>query len=156
MVLVLVFRNSRSALLILSAGPPALLGVAVVIVLGGGAIGFGEAAGVIAVLGLSTRNAMLLLARVEELVLRRGRAWSLATVVQAAGDRLIPILAAALCIGLGLAPLILLDNQPGAEILRPMAGVILAGLVAGSAFSVLVLPVLVRLFWRPHEAAETV
>ena len=155
-VLVLVFRNSRSALLILSAGPPALLGVAVVIVLGGGAIGFGEAAGVIAVLGLSTRNAMLLLARVEELVLRRGRAWSLATVVQAAGDRLIPILAAALCIGLGLAPLILLDNQPGAEILRPMAGVILAGLVAGSAFSVLVLPVLVRLFWRPHEAAETV
>ena len=153
-VLLLAFRNSRSALLILSAGPPALVGAAVVILLHGGRMGFGEAAGLIALFGLSARNAMLLLARVEELVLRRGREWSMATVVQAAGDRLIPILAAALCIGLGLLPLILLDQQPGAEILRPMAGVILAGLVTGSLFSVLVLPVLVHGFWRPHTPVE--
>ena len=142
-------------LLILSAGPPALVGGAVVILLHGGAMGFGEAAGLIALFGLSARNAMLLLARVEELVLRRGRDWSAATVVAAAGDRLIPILAAALCIGLGLLPLILLDHQPGAEILRPMAGVILAGLVTGSAFSVLVLPVLVHGLWRPHSPTGT-
>ena len=155
-VLLLAFRSSRSALLILSAGPPALVGGAAVILARGGVMGFGEAAGLIALFGLSARNAMLLLARVEELVLRRGRDWSLATVVSAAGDRLIPILAAALCIGLGLAPLILFDHQPGGEILRPLAGVILAGLITGSAFSVLVLPVLVHRLWRPHEAAEAV
>ncbi len=118
-------------------------------------MGFGEAAGLIALFGLSARGAMLLLARVEELVLRRGRDWSAATVVDAAGDRLLPILAAALCVGLGLSPLILLDQQPGAEILRPMAEVILAGLATGAAFSVLVLPVLVHRLWRPSEAAPT-
>jgi CzcA family heavy metal efflux pump len=153
-VLLLAFRSSRSALLILSAGPPALVGAAIVILLGGGALGFGEAAGLIALFGLSARNAMLLLARIEELVLRRGREWSMATLTQAAGDRLIPILAAALSIALGLLPLILFDRQPGAEILRPMAAVILAGLVTGSAFSVLVLPILAHRFWRPHTEAQ--
>ena len=152
LVLLMSFRSSRSALLILSAGPPALVGGAVVILLHGGGMGFGEAAGLIALFGLSARNAMLLLARVEELVLRRGREWSLATVVAAAGDRLLPILAAALCIALGLLPLMLFDSQPGAEILRPMAAVILAGLVTASAFSVLVLPALVHRLWRPHPA----
>ena len=150
LVLLMSFRSSRSALLILSAGPPALVGGAVVILLHGGGMGFGEAAGLIALFGLSARNAMLLLARVEELVLRRGREWSLPTVVAAAGDRLLPILAAALCIALGLLPLMLFDSQPGAEILRPMAAVILAGLVTASAFSVLVLPALVHRLWRPQ------
>ena len=154
-VLLLAFRSSRSALLILSAGPPALVGGAAVILLHGGRMGFGEAAGLIALFGLSARGAMLLLARVEELVLRRGRDWSAATVVEAAGDRLLPILAAALCVGVGLLPLILLDRQAGAEILRPMAGVILAGLLTGSAFSVLVLPVLVHRLWRPAEPDPT-
>ncbi len=150
-VLLASFRSSRSAVLILSAGPPALVGGAAVILLGGGVMGFGAAAGLITLFGLSARNAMLLLARVEELLLRRGRQWSVAAVVEAAGDRLMPILAAALCVGLSLLPLILLDNQPGAEILRPMAAVILAGLFTGTAFSVLVLPILVHRFWRPES-----
>ncbi len=153
-VLLLAFKNSRSAMLILSAGPPALVGGLLVASLGGGALGFGAAAGLVALFGLSARNAILLLARIEELVLRRGAEWSLATVIAAAGDRLIPILAAALCIALGLLPLILFDNQPGAEILRPMAGVILGGMVTGSAFNVLVLPILAHRFWRPQPPVE--
>ena len=148
-VLVLAFRSGRSALLILSAAPPALVGGALVAALAGPVFGFGAAAGLIALFGISARNAILLLARVEELVLRRGADWSLSTAIAAAQDRLIPILAAALSIALGLLPLILFDDQPGAEILRPMAGVILDGLVTGAAFSVLVLPILVHRFWRP-------
>ena len=151
LVLLMSFRSSRSALLILSAGPPALVGGAAVILLHGAVMGFGEAAGLIALFGISARNAMLLLARVEELVLRRGREWSRAAVVAASGDRLLPILAAALCIALGLLPLMLFDSQPGAEILRPMAEVILAGLVTASAFNVLVLPALVHRLWRPQS-----
>ena len=154
-VLLMTFRSSRSALLILSAGPPALVGGAVAILLHGGGMGFGEAAGLIALFGLSARGAMLLLARVEELVLRRGQAWSAATVIEAAGDRVLPILAAALCVALGLLPLILLDRQPGAEILRPMAAVILAGLVTASVFNLLVLPALVQRLWRPEDPAAT-
>ena len=148
-VLLLAFRSSRSAVLILGAGPPALVGGVLVVVLGGGELGFGAAAGLVALFGLSARNAILLLARIEELVLRRGAEWSLPVVVAAAADRLIPILAATLCIALGLLPLILFDNQPGAEILRPMAGVILGGIVTGSAFNILVLPILAHRFWRP-------
>jgi Cu/Ag efflux pump CusA len=153
-VLLLGFRDSRSAMLILSAGPPALVGGVLAVVLGGGVMGFGAAAGLVALFGLSARNAMLLLARIEELVLRRGAEWSLATVIEAAGDRLIPILASAFCIALGLLPLILFDNQPGAEILRPMAGVMLGGIIAGSAYNVLVLPILAHSFWRPQPPAD--
>ena len=153
-VLLLVFRNGRSAGLILSAGPPALIGGVAVVALSGGEIGFGAVAGLIALLGLSTRNAILLLARIEELVLRRGALWSSATLVAAAQDRVIPILAAALCVGLGLLPLVLADGQAGAEVLRPMAAVILGGLVTGTAFSVLALPVLAHLFWRPARGGQ--
>ena len=153
-VLLLAFRNGRSAALILSAGPPALIGGVAVVALGGGQIGFGAVAGLIALFGLSVRNAILLLARIEELVLRRGAMWSSSTLVAAAQDRLVPILAAALCVGLGLLPLLLWDGQAGAEVLRPMAGVILGGLVTGTAFSVLALPVLAHLFWRPARDGQ--
>ena len=151
-VLLVAFRNGRSAALILSAGPPALIGGIAVVALSGGELGFGAVAGLIAVLGLSTRNAILLLARIEELVVRRGTPWSSATLVEAVQDRIVAILAAAFCVGLGLLPLVLFDGQAGVEVLRPMAEVILGGLVTGTAFSVLVLPVLAHLFWRPARA----
>jgi Cu/Ag efflux pump CusA len=151
-VLVIALRSGRSAALILSAGPPALAGGVLAVALGGGSLGYGAVVGLIAVFGLSARSAILLLARIEELVLRRHAPWSLPTLIAAAQDRAIPMLAAGLCIALGLLPLIVLDGQPGAEVLRPMAGVILGGLITGTAFNVLVLPLLAQLFWRPPGA----
>lgn len=149
-VLALVFRNGRSAALVLTAAPAALVGgVAGAALVGGGVLSLGVIVGFIALIGLSIRNAILLVARVEELVVRRGRPWSLHTAVQASEERLIPILLAALSIGLGLAPLVLWSGRPGSEILRPMAAVILGGLVTASAFNVLALPILVHRFWRP-------
>ena len=150
-LLVIAFRNGRSALLILSAAPPALAGGVLAAALFGGALTVGALVGFIALIGLSIRNAILLISRIEELVVRRGAERSLHTVIIAAQDRLIPILLAALAIALGLAPLVLRGGQPGSEILRPMAAVVLGGLVSGSAFSVLVLPILAHLFWRPRR-----
>jgi CzcA family heavy metal efflux pump len=148
-VLVLAFRNGGSVALVLSAAPAALVGgVAAAALVGGGVLSLGVLVGFIALVGLSIRSAILLVARVEELV-RRGGSLSLHTIVRAAEERMIPILLAAASIALGLAPLVLWKGQPGSEILRPMAAVILGGLVTGSAFSVLVLPILVRRFWRP-------
>jgi Cu/Ag efflux pump CusA len=147
-VLLIALRSGRSAALILSAGPAALAGGVAAVALSGGGLGYGAVAGLIAVFGLTARSAILLLARIEDLVLRRRAPWSLPTLVAAAQDRAIPILAAALCIGLGLSPLIVLDGQPGAEVLRPMAAVILGGILTGTAFNLLVLPLLAYLFWR--------
>lgn len=149
-VLALAFRSGRSAALVLSAAPAALAGgVAAAALVGQGALSLGALVGFIALIGLSIRNAILLVSRVEDLVIRRGWALSLRTVVTAAQERVIPILVAALSIALGLGPLVLSSAQPGSEILRPMAAVILGGLMTGSAFSVLVLPILIRHFWRP-------
>ena len=150
-VLLVALRSGRSATLILCAGPPALAGGVAVAVLGGGILGFGAIAGLIAVFGLSARSAILLVARIEELVIRRRAPWSLPTLVAAAQDRAIPMLAAALCIALGLLPLVILDGQPGAELLKPMAEVILGGLLTGTAFNLLVLPLLADRFWRPPQ-----
>lgn len=149
-VLVLAFRNGRSVALVLSAAPAALAGgIMAAALVGGEVVSLGVLVGFIALIGLSVRNAILLIARVEDLVARRGGTWSAPTIVIAAEERVIPILLAAASIALGLAPLVLGRGQPGSEILRPMAAVILGGLVTGSAFSVLALPILVRHFWRP-------
>ena len=149
-VLVIGFRNGRSVALVLAAVPAALAGgVAAAALVGGAVVSLGVLVGFIALIGLSVRNAILLVARVEDLAARRGGAWSAPTIITAAEERLIPILLAAASIALGLAPLVLWSGQPGSEILRPMAAVILGGLATGSAFSVLVLPILIRRFWRP-------
>jgi CzcA family heavy metal efflux pump len=149
-LLALAFGDARAVALILSSSVLAIAGGVLAIVLTGGVLTYGAAAGFIALLGISVRSAMLLFARLEELAAVEGAEWSLGSVLAASADRLSPVLITACLIMLGLAPLIVGGDQPGGEVLRPMAGVILGGLVLGTAYGLLVLPVLAWRFWRPR------
>ena len=153
-LLALAFGDARAVVLVLGSSLFAFLGGALVVALTGGVLSLGALVGFIALLGLSVRNAMLLVSRVQALASRHDATWSQATVLAAARDRFSPILFTTALILLALAPLAIRGDRAGGEVLGPMAGVILGGLVTGAAFSLLVLPTLIFRFWRPRARGD--
>ena len=72
-------------------------------------------------------------------------------VRQATQERFAPILLTAVATALMLAPVIVLGNQPGLEVIRPVAIVVLGGLVTSTFFTLFVLPALYLRFARTPE-----
>ena len=118
----------------------------------GGVLSVGAIVGFIALLGISMRSAILLFDRLEDLVLNHHVAWSPATVMLAARQRLTPLLMTTLLAALALTPLAVDAGQAGREIVGPMSIVILGGLVTGILANLVVLPALILVFWRPGYA----
>ncbi|HEY5071069.1 MAG TPA: efflux RND transporter permease subunit [Caulobacteraceae bacterium] len=153
-VLLVAFGNVRASAIILISTVFAFFGGVAAVALTGGVLSLGAFIGFITLLGLSTRHAILLLSRVEDLILEKHRPWSAATVRLAARQRLWPIVVSALLIAAGLAPLAIQAGQPGHEILGPMVFVILGGLLTSTLVGLFVSPSLVTHFWRPRAVPE--
>ena len=62
--------------------------------------------------------------------------------MRASAERLGPILAATLAIGLALLPIVVVGGEPGLEVLRPLALVVLGGLVTTALATLVVVPTL--------------
>ena len=148
-LLALAFGDGRAVALVLGSTLFAFVGGVLVVALTGGVLTLGALAGFVALLGLSVRNAMLLVSRLQALAARPDSAWSPDMVWAAAEDRFSPILITTCLIILALAPMALRGGQAGGEVLGPMAGVVLGGLATGTAFALLVLPTLAARWWRP-------
>jgi Cu/Ag efflux pump CusA len=141
--------DGRTAALILASTLFSFIGAAIAVALLGGEVTLGVIAGLVALLGLSMRAAILLIDRAEDLVLEAGETWGLATVVRAAGERVAPLATSALLVALGLAPIAVQAGAAGMEIVGPMAVVIIAGLITGAIGDVIVLPIALLRLWRP-------
>ena len=102
--------------------------------------------------GVAARNAILLVARLQQLTEEEGHPWSMETVLLGTRERLTPIVMTALVTGLGVLPLAISTGQPGREIQGPMAVVILGGLITSTIASLVLLP---SLAWRYGRAPET-
>ena len=148
-VLALALANARSVLLVLVSTLFALAGGVVALAASGGVLSLGAMAGFVVLFGLSARNTIQLLSRIEELIADGHAVWSLRTVIDVAQERLAPILVTTLLVSLAILPLLLRGDQPGGEILQPIALVVIGGLASGTAFGVLVLPLLIFRAWRP-------
>lgn len=96
--------------------------------------------GFITLLGLSIRNAIMLMTHYEHLVGEEGYEWNLATVIQGARERVVPVVMTTAVTGLALLPLALSPTSAGSEIEGPMAIVILGGLVSSTLVTLLILP----------------
>jgi CzcA family heavy metal efflux pump len=149
LLLSIVLGRWQNLLLVLVNLPLALAGGVLAVYLtslwgepGEGALTMGAMVGFVTLFGITTRNAIMLLAHYEHLVQVEGCAWDLATAVRGASERLVPILMTATVTGLGLLPLALGSGEPGREIEGPMAVVILGGLCSSTVLNLLVLPVL--------------
>jgi CzcA family heavy metal efflux pump len=153
-LLLIAFGSVRASGIILGVTGFAFVGGVAAVMLMGGVLSLGALAGFVTLFGLSTRNAMILIARVDDLVSTHKLAWCEETVRVAAGDRFSPILFSALLIAAGLTPLALQTGDPGHEILGPMVWVILGGLLTSSAMSLFFSPALVFQLWRPKLAGD--
>lgn len=136
------FSSWRLASLAFLTLPIALLGGEVAGLIDGTTFSLGAIAGLLAVFGIAVRNGIVLIGHLQRQEEREGAYPRPALVLRGAYDRLAPILIAATATAAALLPFVFLGNRPGFEIVRPMAVVVLGGLVTASLLSLFVLPAL--------------
>ncbi len=146
LVLVLLyssFNSLASSALILLNIPLALVGGVAALWISGQNMSVPASVGFIALFGIALENAMVLVSNLNEMV-RSGVGVDTASV-RGALMRLRPVLMTAITTGLGLLPL-LLATGTGSEVQRPLATVVIGGLVTATALTLLVLPAIYRWF----------
>ncbi|KAF0094345.1 MAG: heavy metal efflux pump cobalt-zinc-cadmium [Puniceicoccaceae bacterium 5H] len=146
--LAIVFRKARHLLLVLANLPFAVAGGIVAIYVSGLPLSLGALVGFITLLGLSTRNAIMLMTHYEHLVTQEGVPWGLEAVLRGARERVVPVIMTAAVAGLAILPLALQPTSAGREIEGPMAVVILGGLVSSTLVTLFILPALAHRFAR--------
>lgn len=137
------FKDVGESLLILVNMPLAIIGGVLILVITGGDLNIPAIIGFISLIGISTRNGMLLINRYNQL---EGEGMALMDrIYKGSIDRLTPILMTALTSALALIPLALRGGEAGNEIQAPMATVILGGLLTSTVLNVFVVPIIYRL-----------
>lgn len=104
--------------------------------------------GFITLTGISTRNGILKISHYINLVLFEGERFGREMVVRGTLERLTPVLMTALAAGIALVPLMIGADEPGKEILHPVAITIFGGLVTATLLDAFLTPVLFLMFGR--------
>ena len=150
MLLYAEFRDIRESLVILINMPLAMIGGVLILVLTRSELNIPAIIGFISLIGISTRNGMLLISRYNHLK-QEGESLSRRITIGSA-DRLLPIIMTALTSALALIPLALRGHEPGNEIQSPLAVVILGGLISSTALNIYVVPILYRYISRSRKS----
>jgi cobalt-zinc-cadmium resistance protein CzcA len=150
LMLFITFGSVRYASLIFLNVPFAVIGGILALWLGGLYVSVPAAVGFIAVFGVAVLNGVVLVSYVNDL---RERGLSIKeAAVQGAELRLRPVLMTALTTSLGLLPL-LLASDVGSNVQRPLAAVVIGGLVTSTLLTLLVLPTIYRWFAEETDTA---
>ncbi len=146
------FRSAFLAAQVLADIPLALIGGLLLTAVMVDNISIATLVGLIAVAGVAARNSIMLLSHYLHLMQHEGEQFSRAMILRGTQERLVPVLMTALSAGIGLIPLVLAADQPGKEILHPVAVVIVGGLVTSTLLGLGVTPAVFYAFGR--KAAE--
>ncbi len=145
------FGAIRQALLVLVNIPFALIGGVFALVVTGEYLSVPASVGFIALLGIAVLNGVVLVSYFNQL-----RAHGLPEdriVVEGAMRRLRPVLMTASITALGLIPL-LFASGPGSEVQRPLAIVVIGGLLSSTLLTLILLPILYRRYGGPSKVAK--
>jgi cobalt-zinc-cadmium resistance protein CzcA len=142
--------SPRDALLVFSAVPLALTGGIAALWLRGMPISVPAAVGFIALSGVAVLNGLVMLTFIKQLV-AEGRPKREA-ILEGAMTRLRPVAMTALVASLGFVPMAI-ATETGAEIQRPLATVVIGGLISATLLTLVVLPALYARFGRVETAA---
>ncbi|CAM5224763.1 cation transporter [Alishewanella longhuensis] len=138
-LLVLAFNSLKDALIIFSGVPLALTGGVLALWLRDMPLSISAGVGFIALSGVAVLNGLVLVSFIRQLWQAYG---DLAyAVVEGAITRLRPVLMTALVASLGFVPMAL-NTGTGAEVQRPLATVVIGGIISATLLTLLVLPVL--------------
>lgn len=140
------FKNIGQSLVILINMPLAMIGGIIILRLTSGELNIPAIIGFISLMGISTRNGMLLITRYNKLADEGLPLMS--RIYRGSTDRLLPIAMTALTSALALIPLAVNGDKPGNEIQSPMAVVILGGLISSTILNMYVIPAIYCLINR--------
>jgi CzcA family heavy metal efflux pump len=146
------FGSWRLATLAFFTLPSALVGGVLAAFATGGVISFASLIGLLTVFGIAVRNGITLIKHYQHLEREEGEPFGSELVLRGARERMAPILMTALAVGLALVPLAISGNIPGQEIARPMAIVILGGLVTSTVLNLFIVPFLYLRFGARSQA----
>lgn len=136
------FGSGKDTLIVFSGVPLALTGGVFALLLRGMPLSISAAVGFIALSGIAVLNGVVMLSFIREL--RAGGASIDEAIIQGALTRLRPVLMTALVASLGFVPMAF-NIGTGSEVQRPLATVVIGGIVSSTALTLLVLPALYRL-----------
>ena len=146
-LLLLTFGSAKDALLVFSGVPLALTGGVAALWLRGIPLSISAGVGFITLSGVAVLTGVVMVSAFRDL---REQGVSLEdAITQGALLRLRPILMIALVASLGFLPMAL-NTGTGAEVQRPLATVVIGGILSATLLSLLVLPALYRLFSKPN------
>ena len=145
MILFSVFNSLKDALLIFTGVPMALTGGLIALMLRDMPLSISAAVGFIALSGIAVLNGVVMLTFIRQL--REQGMVLLEAVFEGAMQRLRPVLMTALVAGLGFLPMAL-NTGTGAEVQRPLATVVVGGIISSTLLTLLVLPALYFLAYR--------
>ncbi|GJE59697.1 Cobalt-zinc-cadmium resistance protein CzcA [Methylobacterium trifolii] len=149
LLLYAALNSVRDAILVFSAVPLALTGGILALWLRGMPFSVPAAVGFIALSGVAVLNGLVMLTRVRQLI--AGGAAHEAAIREGALSRLRPVAMTALVASLGFLPMALATGT-GAEVQRPLATVVIGGLISATLLTLVVLPALYARFGRSRPA----
>ncbi|MBJ7252131.1 MAG: efflux RND transporter permease subunit, partial [Acetobacteraceae bacterium] len=142
------YRSTALALIVMGNIPLALIGSVVALWIAGQSLSVASMVGFITLAGISARNGILKISHYLNLALAEGQEFGHALVQRGSEERLAPVLMTALCAGLALVPLLFGADQPGREILHPVAVAIFGGLISATLLDAVLTPLLFLAFGR--------
>ncbi|HWK53744.1 MAG TPA: CusA/CzcA family heavy metal efflux RND transporter [Hyphomicrobiales bacterium] len=149
-ILFLTFRSVKQTLIILSMIPFALTGGLIALWLTGEFLSVPASVGFIALLGIAVLNGVVMLSYFNQLLAKGLHIDQV--VFDGALRRLRPVMMTASICALGLVPL-LLATGPGSEIQKPLAIVVVGGLISSTVLTLFLMPLIYRHFHRTPAAA---
>jgi HME family heavy-metal exporter len=151
MIFVVLYSRYQSpalALIVMGNIPLALIGSVIALNIAGQPLSVASMIGFITLAGISARNGILKVSHYINLALYEGETFGKDLVVRGSLERLTPVLMTALSAGLALIPLLVGADEPGREILHPVAVTIFGGLISATLIDTFLTPVLFLAFGR--------
>ena len=142
------YKSSTLALLIMANIPLALVGAVLGLWLSGQPLSIAALIGFITLAGISVRNGILKVSHYINLMRFENEAFDQKMILRGSLERLAPVLMTALVTAFALAPLLFEAEQPGTEILHPVAVVIFSGLISSTLLDTFLTPAMFWLFGR--------
>ena len=151
-LLLLAFGSLRDALIIFTGVPLALTGGVLALWLRDMPLSISAGVGFIALSGIAVLNGLVMLSFIRNLWEQRNYAINTLTpsIIEGALTRLRPVLMTALVASLGFIPMAL-NTGTGAEVQRPLATVVIGGIVSSTLLTLLILPALYQLVYQRRK-----
>lgn len=148
MLIYIALGSVRHTALTLLNLPFALLGGVAAVVITDASLSVGSFVGFVTLFGITVRNCIMLISHYRHLIVHEGHLWSAATALRGAQERLPSILMTALVTALAMLPVAFDSDNPGREIMGPMAAIIIGGLASSTVLNLLLLPAILLRYGR--------